>query len=109
MYCAGMVRVLATPPPALTADERPPSRKGEEFKKTFYGIVDVYTRTPKKRGGPDPPVVILINLLMQHSPCGLTHVPASLRKKLYGWPGTSCGQDLRAVRLCATLLDSGVA
>ena len=26
-----MVRVLATPPPALTAVERPPSLKGEEF------------------------------------------------------------------------------
>ena len=33
-----MVRVLATPPPALTADERPPSRKGEEFLETTCTI-----------------------------------------------------------------------
>ena len=37
-------------------------------KKTFYGIIDVYTRTPKRRGGADPPVVILIFFLKSTNP-----------------------------------------
>ena len=37
-------------------------RLNDGQKKTFYGIIDVYTRTPKRRGGLDPPVVILISI-----------------------------------------------
>ena len=42
----------------------------------LYGIIDVYTRTPKRRGGLDPPVVILIcNQHRYHS--GFVRVPSN--------------------------------
>ena len=42
----------------------------------LYGIIDVYTRTPKRRGGLDPPVVILINARNRpHLPRGARAAP----------------------------------
>ena len=64
----------------------------------LYGIIDVYTRTPKRRGGLDPPVVILIIARNRpHLPRGARAAPGR------GWrlSAGACLQKRVQSRACA--------